>query len=880
MTESYQESKVDYFKFKELKAYASTEYLAENQKKYRQVFEQHQISYVYAEITLFNKLFDYKDWELSGELYCYAFKGGGKRKICAINFQKRVSKYDSIIYIREGWGNKTVGAFWKPGTYCWEAWVEGKKVGVKHFYVESVGRKELMPGENIFLELSSVKMYEGPHDDVHIKDRVYLRQFSAHETRYIFVEVTFRNLIQHRSWQAEIFTKFYNGARELKGRVVKLQRINSKDDFITLTFGLGANAAGSWSVDTYTAEIIFMDRVIASIPFEVNTESELGQVGVLLPELQSPILLNEEVTIPYTFEELMNKLNQLIGLREIKQKVKDHAQYLRFLQLRKEKGFEEKAAINVHSVFIGNPGTGKTTVAKMMGKLYKKMGLLSKGHVYEVDRGDLVGEYIGQTAPKVKEAIEKARGGVMLIDEAYALARSNDDHKDFGREVIEILIKELSNGPGDLAVIAAGYPKEMTNFLNANPGLKSRFKFYFEFSDYLPQELSAIAEVAAVEKSVKISSEAKAKIDEMIVQAYRKRDRSFGNARYVYDLIEKAKINLGLRIMAMESPGDCDHEVLSTLILEDVEKIKLKEKRELPAIPIDEELLAESLDELNGLVGLEKVKLQINELVNLVKYYQESKQDVLNRFYLHTIFVGNPGTGKTTVARILAKIYKALGVLERGQIVETDRQGLVAGYVGQTATKTAEKVEEALGGVLFIDEAYALTMPSRGQSADFGEEAVQTLLKRMEDHRGTFFVFAAGYPDNMEQFLKTNPGLNSRFDKILEFEDYNPDELAQIALRAFAEKDFIIAPDAEQFLFEHLNYLYERRDRYFGNARTVRNIVEEIIKQQNLRLAAHTISQRSKEVPNLITLQDVQSIKETEQDSVFKKQHIGFRATG
>ena len=172
-----------------------------------------------------------------------------------------------------------------------------------------------------------------------------------------------------------------------------------------------------------------------------------------------------------------------------------------------------------------------------------------------------------------------------------------------------------------------------------------------------------------------------------------------------------------------------------------------------------------------------KVKEQITEMVTLVRYFQESGKDVLNNFSLHTVFIGNPGTGKTTVARILTTIYKALGILERGHMIETDRQGLVAGFVGQTAIKTAEKIDEALGGVLFIDEAYALSQQASGAHGDFGSEAIQTLLKRMEDHRGKFFIFVAGYPDNMERFLKTNPGLNSRFDKVLKFEDYEPTEL-------------------------------------------------------------------------------------------------------
>ena len=172
---------------------------------------------------------------------------------------------------------------------------------------------------------------------------------------------------------------------------------------------------------------------------------KVNKPAVFMPDRNGPIYFAPFDDDDETFEELMVKLDALVGLTEIKEKVRDHAKYIQYLQLRKELGYQEKESVNVHSVFIGNPGTGKTTVAKMMGRLYRKMGLLTRGHVHVVDRVDLVGEYIGQTAPKVKEAIEKARGGVLFIDEAYSLVRSQEDTKDFGREVIEILVKDCDS---------------------------------------------------------------------------------------------------------------------------------------------------------------------------------------------------------------------------------------------------------------------------------------------------------------------------------------------------------------------------------------------------------------------------------------------------
>jgi SpoVK/Ycf46/Vps4 family AAA+-type ATPase len=565
----------------------------------------------------------------------------------------------------------------------------------------------------------------------------------------------------------------------------------------------------------------------------------------------------------------------LIGLNTIKEKVREHAQYIKFIQLRKEKGFKENNQVNLHSVFTGNPGTGKTTVAKMMGRLYKVMGLLSRGHVHEVDRSHLVGEYIGQTAPKVKDAIEKARGGVLFIDEAYALARSTEDTKDFGKEAIEILIREISNGKGDMAVIVAGYPKEMKTFIDSNPGLRSRFNQYFDFPDYLPQELSEIALYASASKELSITPHAKKLIDDILRDGYRNRNQSFGNARFVFDLIEKAKVNLGLRVMAHKHPEKLSPKVLRTITVSDVKYLQPQKQSIQPSMSIDKLLLEESMKELNALIGMNEIKLQIHQLVDLVKFHLEIKNNVLSIFSFHTVFLGNPGTGKNTVARILSKIYKALGILEKGHMIETDRQGLVAGYVGQTAIKTTVKIDEAMGGVLFVDEAYSLS-GFKSSQGDFGDEAIQTVLKRMEDDRGRFFLFVAGYPDNMETFLKANPGLSSRFDKILQFPDYNPAELLEIANKMIAENGLKASKPAMSYLESSFEKMYLQRDRFFGNARTVRKIIVEAIRLQNLRVASLPMEKRTPQILKTLHINDLKGVKLIEDSGIFNKKTIGF----
>ncbi|MCB0507367.1 MAG: AAA family ATPase, partial [Bacteroidetes bacterium] len=634
---------------------------------------------------------------------------------------------------------------------------------------------------------------------------------------------------------------------------------------------------GSWKDDRYTIELVFMDALVAAAAFDCGDSFIEGEVELL--EGSTPIVAgtNKEVQQQEekTLEELLAELDKLIGLQNIKTHIRDQINLINFNKLRKEQGVEDNSGFSLHSVAIGNPGTGKTTVMRLLGKIYHKLGLLSKGHVLEVDRVDLIGEYIGQTAPKTQKQIDEARGGILFIDEAYALARSGEDSRDYGKEVIEILIKEMSDGPGDIAIFVAGYPKEMNTFIESNPGLKSRFSQYFTFDDYLPEELYEIGLSIAERLKLILDDEAKKTLKLELTEAFRNRDKNFGNARFVEGVINKSKMLMALRLMKAPDQKALTKEQLSTITKEDIVQVFADTKRKQLKLEINEAELKLALDELNELIGMKNVKSEIDELVRLIRYYNEIGKDVLNKFSLHSVFTGNPGTGKTTVARILGKIFKALGILERGHTVETDREGLVAGFIGQTAIKTAAKIDEAMGGVLFIDEAYALT--NKSGSDEFGQEAISTILKRMEDNRGKFLVFVAGYPDNMNEFLASNPGLSSRFDKKMHFEDYSPEEMMQIAELYIEREGLQLNDDAKAHLATYFDALYKNRDKFFGNARTVRQTIDEAIKNQNLRMANIPAANRKAAEINKIILDDVKEF--VFQGNTLRKS-IGFRLGG
>ena len=271
------------------------------------------------------------------------------------------------------------------------------------------------------------------------------------------------------------------------------------------------------------------------------------------------------------------------------------------------------------------------------------------------------------------------------------------------------------------------------------------------------------------------------------------------------------------------------------------------------------EKLEDVLAELNSLVGLKDIKNDVQSLANFVKVKNLREERGLKTpdMSLHLVFTGNPGTGKSTVARLIGRIYRSLGALSKGQLIEVDRSDLVGGYVGQTAIKTQEVIQKAMGGVLFIDEAYAL---SPNTENDFGQEAINTILKAMEDHRDDLVVIVAGYDELMYRFINSNPGLKSRFNKYFHFDDYTPDELWKIFLRFAGKGNYNVSPEAEERIKDHLSTIYMTRGINFGNARDVRNLFEKIIAQQANRIV--TIENPTNDQILEITVEDLKGLIE------------------
>ena len=518
----------------------------------------------------------------------------------------------------------------------------------------------------------------------------------------------------------------------------------------------------------------------------------------------------------------LDELNRMTGLHLVKTEMATLIQRLQVELARQEKG-ARTTPISLHMVFTGSPGTGKTAVARLYGAVLRDLGVLEKGHLIETDRAGLVAGYIGQTALKTKTVIEDALDGVLFIDEAYSLIDKGGTGQDFGREAIDTLLKEMEDKRDRLVVIVAGYPDPMRQFVASNPGLPSRFTKTLSFDNYEAAELVEITRTMAQRDGFRLSHES-----DLILRNYFERARtsaSFANARTARTVVERAREAQAVRVAPLiASDGD-----LNALTVSDIQAAITTR-----AAAIGQGTRA--LGELQGMIGLDSVKAEIGTLVSRLKVEAARRERGLPvaPVSLHMVFAGPPGTGKTVVARLYGAILRDLGVLEKGHVIETDRAGLVAGYVGQTALKTQEKIADALDGVLFIDEAYTLT--GQGNAGDtFGREAVDTLLKEMEDKRDRLVVIVAGYPDPMRKFLASNPGLPSRFTKSVPFNSYEVDDLVAIT-GAIAQRDGMrVSPDADPILrrfFERTRMMPD-----FANARTARTLVERAREAQAARIA-------------------------------------------
>ena len=541
-----------------------------------------------------------------------------------------------------------------------------------------------------------------------------------------------------------------------------------------------------------------------------------------------------------TLEEAEYKLNSIIGIEDLKNFLNNVKNNYKVQKIRERLGLKT-SNISLNMIFAGNAGTGKTNAARVTFEYLNALGILSRGIYKEVSKADFVSENASDISKRTIDIINSAIGGVLFIDEAYSLCESDDDK--VGKEIVDALLKGVEDNRDNLIVILAGYENDMEEFLAFNPGLKSRFANIIHFHDYTPIQMYEIAVNIAKSKGYRIAKNVKHDLIDLFAKNQISGKNDLGNARFVRNIVENAILDASKKYLT-------DKSKQIDLLERDNFNFKAKTKFDLEA-------------RLSEIVGLNEVKSLLRSQYKLIVAQEKRKSAGVNTKIeqnLNMVFAGNPGTGKTSIARLVAEMLNSMGLLKVGQLIETDRSSFVSEIPGQTSRKTEEKFKEAIGGVLFIDEAYTLANDS------LGREAIETLLKLIEDYGQDVVVILAGYEEEMEDFFDVNIGLKSRFPIWTVFKDYNPNELLEMSIKLIENKGFKLSKNAYLSLKKSFESIYEEADSQSGNGRMVRNYVESLIRNQSIRIAEEEISVYEM---NLITVRDIEKINVLEYENTF-----------
>ncbi|WP_017624118.1 AAA family ATPase [Nocardiopsis chromatogenes] len=568
---------------------------------------------------------------------------------------------------------------------------------------------------------------------------------------------------------------------------------------------------------------------------------------------------------PVPVDEALARLENMIGLDPVKQQVRAIAASIEAARLRADAGYAVDKPLR-HLVFSGPPGTGKTSVARTLATVFHSFGLLPSARVVEAQRADLVGEYLGATAIKTNALVDSALGGVLFIDEAYSLVNEGDGQPDrFGSEAVQTLLKRAEDDRDRLVVILAGYEDEMDRFLASNPGLASRFSTRVTFPSYSCEELRRICEHLFAARGDLLDPDALPGLRRRLEEVeQRGAVDELGNGRFARSLVEKAAEARDVRVVTSGDADTPSPDDLVTVREPDIATAYEGLTARLPGFG-DAPDLEGALAELDEMIGLEPVKRQVRSIAAQLRVVRLREEQGLPTQppMRHFVFSGPPGTGKTSVARVLGRVFAALGLLTRAEVVEAQRSDLVGEHLGATAIKTNKLVDRALGGVLFVDEAYALANPGYSGGDAFGSEAIQTLLKRAEDDRSRLVIVLAGYPREMDRFLASNAGLASRFNVRVGFPSYTPDELSAIADTVAARTGDSFDEEAREDLRSIFGYVCEEGwiDE-LGNGRFARSLYEKACSHRDLRVAEELGEAATAEELTRVTSADLRSAYE------------------
>lgn len=581
----------------------------------------------------------------------------------------------------------------------------------------------------------------------------------------------------------------------------------------------------SWEKGNYRIELRWFDETLLSAIVNIGETDNVSEYDPIIIK-RKPVIITVDESV-----SALEKLDKMAGLEDVKKKVHSFISYTKLQQKRKAAGLPTKQPA-LHARFLGNPGTGKTTVAKILGQVYKELGLLSSGHVVVEERKNFIGRYYDSEGGAVESALNRAKGGILLIDEAYNLY-VEDDPKDPGRRVLEYLLTALSDENNrDWMLILAGYPNEMERMLNSNPGIKSRVSDVFTFNDYDVDTLMQIAEIFCTENSYILSDEAKKMLRNSIAFEYEHKDKHFGNGRYVNKLMETIiNTNMATRLGQIEEPTK---EELMTI--EGVDIFADSKEAAKASGQFDEEAIDQALKRLDSLVGLRKVKSAIHNFVNVARYLNSKGERFTGKGLLKWNFTGSTGTGKSTVAQVLADILQAMNLIQSNEVTEIKGEEIfnVSEYTCNEILKEAVKKQQK--GMLHIDGD---APEFRSNEYRMTNEQVRFKLSSLiqeDQSSGAIIISECSSPTQSIAYSLANNGVYD-YDHIFIFDDYTEEELYEILLQCLDKYKLTMSKEAEVSLKEYIGNLCCNRELSFANARTMKTLSRAIYEIVLLRVS-------------------------------------------
>lgn len=521
-------------------------------------------------------------------------------------------------------------------------------------------------------------------------------------------------------------------------------------------------------------------------------------------------------------EDALKNFDGMVGVEHVMEQVKE----ILYRQLAKEtliKAGIKDVTQNYNLFLTGNPGTGKTTIAQIIAKIFLEAGIVKKDTFVSARVSDIVGRYVGETSDKTNSVVSKAKGGIFFLDEAYRLADdtfSSSKGGDYGKEAFETIMEHIDKNP-DTVYMFAGYEDKMSLLYSLNAGVESRIPNTVKINDYTPSDLQKIA----VERFKSLNYNISEVEDSLLEFIKKKADNKAlpGNARTILNMVNKIITSHSKRIIT-EKPEDVTKILEVDILNSDDNYISEEQKANL------REVFDNAIIELDSYIGLPTVKKYAKRLGKnqIIKNKRKELGLKVEKDTYHMFFLGNPGTGKTKVARIMGKILRGAGVLSSGHFVEVTKDDLT-GRKEPTTDTVKKLVKKAKGGILFIDEAYSLKNDNQGK------EAIDCLIREMEEYRDDLVVILVGYENEMKELLKLNPGFESRVPNHISFDDYDAEQLLNIALSMIKDREYNLSDEALKILDENIKENFANNNTS-SNGRWVRNIIDKAINVQSERL--------------------------------------------